>query len=83
MRAVLTLQKQLQTTGLMNKYSLETVFLSLENIRWLILPEKKNLITEIGKKQRTFLDALTILPEVNNYVATEIRQPTSVGMSGT
>jgi transposase len=64
------LQKQLQTTGLVKKYSLERVFLTLENIRWQILSGEKDLITEIGKKQRTILDAFAILPEVKNYVTT-------------
>ncbi len=64
------LQKQLQTTGLVKKYSLEKVFLSLANIRWLILPGEKDRITEIGKKQRLILDAFTILPEVQNFVTT-------------
>jgi len=74
------LQKQMQTTGLVKKCSLERVFLTLENIRWLILPGEKDLITEIGKKQRKMLDAFAILPEVNNYVTTEIRQPKGMGM---
>ncbi|HPK80752.1 MAG TPA: IS1634 family transposase [Methanoculleus sp.] len=64
------LQKQLQTTGLVKKYSLERVFLTLENIRWQILSGEKDLITEIGKKQRTILDAFAILPEMKNYVTT-------------
>ena len=64
------IQKQLQTTGVVKKCSLERVFLVLENIRWLMLPGGKELITEIGKKQRTILDAFAILPEVKNYVTT-------------
>lgn len=64
------LQKQLQTTGLVKKYSVERMLLKLENIRWVILPGEKDRITEIGKKQRAILDAFGILPEVKNYVTT-------------
>ena len=64
------LQQQLQTTGLVKKYSLENVFLSLANIRWVILPGEKDRITDIGKNQRLILDASPILPEVQNFVTT-------------
>jgi len=52
------------------KYSLENVFLSLANIRWVILPGEKDRITDIGKNQRLILDASPILPEVQNFVTT-------------
>jgi hypothetical protein len=35
------LQKQLQTTGLVRKCSLERVFLTLENTWWLVLPGRR------------------------------------------
>jgi transposase len=60
--------KQLQTTGLLKKCSLERLFLELEKIRWVVLPDDKFLITEIGKKQRGILDTLNISPDFRNYV---------------
>jgi transposase len=62
--------KQLQTTGLLKKCSLERLFLELEKIRWVVLPDDKFLITEIGKKQRGILDTLNISPDIRNYVTT-------------
>ena len=60
--------KQLQTTGLQKKCSLDRLFLELEKIRWLVLPDEKFLISEIGKKQRIILDTFNISPDVRNYV---------------
>lgn len=62
--------KQLQETELIKTCSLERLFLELEKVRWVVLPENKFLITEIGKKQRHLLDTLNIAPEVRNYVRT-------------
>lgn len=60
--------KQLQTTGLQKKCSLDRLFLELEKIRWFVLPDEKFLISEIGKKQRIILDTFNISPDVRNYV---------------
>ena len=62
--------KQMQETELIKNCSLERLFLELEKIRWVVLPDDKYLITEIGKRQRLLLDTLNIAPEVRNYVRT-------------
>ena len=62
--------KQLQETKLIKTCSLERLFLELEKIRWVVLPDDKYLITEIGKRQRLLLDTLNIAPAVRNYVRT-------------
>jgi hypothetical protein len=44
------------------------MFVELEKIRWIELPDDKCILTEVGKKQREILDALNIAPEVTAFV---------------
>ena len=60
--------RQIQTVGLQKKHSLEHIFVELEKIRWIELPDNKYIITEVGKKQREILDALNIAPNVTTFV---------------
>ena len=56
--------RQCQAAGLQKKYSLEHMFVELEKIRWIELPDEKCSLSEVGKKQREILDALNIAPEL-------------------
>lgn len=60
--------RQIQSVGLQKKHSLEHIFVELEKIRWIELPDDKCILTEVGKKQREILDALNIAPDVNAFV---------------
>jgi transposase len=60
--------RQIQSVGLQKKHSLEHIFVELEKIRWIELPDDKCILTEVGKKQREILDALNIAPDVTAFV---------------
>ncbi|MCX6688910.1 MAG: hypothetical protein NTZ39_04350 [Methanoregula sp.] len=44
------------------------MFVELEKIRWIELPNDKCILTEVGKKQHEILDALNIVPDVTAFV---------------
>ena len=51
------------SSGLLKKYSVEKMLLELHKLRKVILNDRKEITTEITRKQKEILESLGIKPE--------------------